>query len=100
MDRQVKEGRWSWVVVMTSFMSNILINGSYSMFGQFYPELMEAFEKSDTVTVAVFSVQCMAVYGSGQYTSIIAFREHSLNMERVCGWMYENSVDEIDSPPS
>ena len=80
MDHQVKEGGWSWVVVMSSFFSMVLLSGSCSIFGQFYPELMAAFEKSDTVTIAALSVQCITLYSSGQYTSLIAFGQYSSSM--------------------
>mgnify|MGYP001548796590 CR=1 FL=1 len=64
---QAPDGGWGWVVVFSSFCSMLIHGGAWSMFGQFFPELLEAFGEGETKTVSVASVQFIFQFGTGTY---------------------------------
>ena len=63
---QSPDGGWGWVVLACTFCANIIHGGAWSMFGQFLPELLDAFNEGESKTVMVASLQFVCMYATGE----------------------------------
>ena len=70
---QAPDGGWGWVVVACSFSGMLIHGGAWSMFGQFFPELLDAFNDGEAKTVGVASIQFVFQFGTGEYILLTIF---------------------------
>jgi uncharacterized membrane protein len=62
------DGGWGWVVVFSSFVIHVLIDGIKYSFGIMFIELMESFGENKSKTSWVMSIQIGVMLLSGKFT--------------------------------
>lgn len=63
-EEDVDEG-WAWVVLVASFIVNIISLGTNFSLGVYYAEFLDYFQESSTQTALLISLSCALVLGAG-----------------------------------
>lgn len=50
------DSQYSWIILLASFLTNVIVDGVCFAFGIFYPELLEYFNESRAKTALIGSV--------------------------------------------
>ena len=66
MRRPEKDGGYAWVIVVCSFLGQMVNSGSYAVFGQLFIELFNTYGKSPQEIILVYSIQNFGIYGASE----------------------------------
>ncbi|XP_055332172.1 monocarboxylate transporter 6-like [Paramacrobiotus metropolitanus] len=69
----VDEG-WAWVVLVASFIVNIISLGTNFSLGVYFAEFVDYFKESKTQTAFLISLSCALVLAAGPFASVLANR--------------------------
>ena len=67
---------WAWMVLLSSFLAHIIVDGAASSFGVFYVLFLEEFGKSRGLTSWIGSLQVSLMYLMGKLLQIIYIIQH------------------------
>ncbi|XP_019628478.1 PREDICTED: monocarboxylate transporter 13-like [Branchiostoma belcheri] len=63
--QEAPDGGWGWLVVLSSFLSHIVVPGTLKSFGVFFPYMLQAFEEDAESTAWISSIQAaLTMFGS------------------------------------
>lgn len=70
------DGGWGWIIVGAAFITYVLVDGVKYSFGMIFMELINTFQRSNSETALIISLQTGALLLSGRPESLQVLVKH------------------------
>ena len=75
------DGGWGWMIVLSDFMVNFIIDGVIGCFGLIYPELLTEFTSSASLTSMAGSLIVGTYMCSSRYIERFSFQPGTVDLQ-------------------